>query len=172
VTQSRGLGRQLGDTLRARPDLVAAAPDLVIKISGCPNGCGQHHVAGIGFQGSVRKVGGKALPQYFLSVGGGVDDEGAHFARLAAKIPVRRIDDAVERLIDLYRTSPRDGRDATAFFRRVDLDQVKGVLADLERVKAEETAPPDFVDLGEQVRVRGHDDGRGVQRVASRTTPA
>ena len=59
VTQSRGLGRQLGDTLRARPDLVAAAPDLVIKISGCPNGCGQHHVAGIGFQGSVRKVGGQ-----------------------------------------------------------------------------------------------------------------
>jgi len=150
VTQSRGLGRQLGDTLRARPDLVSAAPDLVIKISGCPNGCGQHHVAGIGFQGSVRKVGGKALPQYFLSVGGGVDDEGAHFARLAAKIPVRRIDDAVERLIDLYRRRRETGETATAFFRRVDLDQVKGVLADLERVTAGETAPPDFVDLGEQ----------------------
>jgi hypothetical protein len=79
-----------------------------------------------------------------------VDDEGAHFARLAAKIPVRRIDDAVERLIDLYRRRRETGETATAFFRRVDLDQVKGVLADLERVKAEETAPPDFVDLGEQ----------------------
>ena len=150
VTQSRGLGRQLGDTLRARPDLVAAAPDLVIKISGCPNGCGQHHVAGIGFQGSVRKVDGKALPQYFLSVGGGVDDQGAHFARLAAKIPVRRIDDAVERLIELYRTRRETGETATAFFRRVDLGDVKSALADLERVKPEETAPADFVDLGEQ----------------------
>src|SRR4029077_116470 len=128
VTQSRGLGRQLGDTLRARPDLTAAAPDLVIKISGCPNGCGQHHVAGIGFQGSVRKVDGKALPQYFLMVGGGVDDEGAHFARRAAKTRVRRIDDAVERLIDLYRRRRETGETATAFFRRVDLDQVKGVL--------------------------------------------
>ena len=97
--------------LRARPDLVAAAPDLVIKISGCPNGCGQHHVAGIGFQGSVRKVAGKALPQYFLMVGGGVDDKGAHFARLAAKVPVRRVDSAVERLIGLYRDERRDGRD-------------------------------------------------------------
>jgi sulfite reductase beta subunit-like hemoprotein len=150
VTQSRGLGRQLGDTLRARPDLVAAAPDLVIKISGCPNGCGQHHVAGIGFQGSVRKVDGKALPQYFLSVGGGVDDQGAHFARLAAKIPVRRIDDAVERLIGLYRTSRETGETATSFFRRVGLDEVRGALADLERVKPGEAAPADFVDLGEQ----------------------
>jgi sulfite reductase (NADPH) hemoprotein beta-component len=150
VTQSRGLGRLLEDHLRARPDLIAAADGARIKISGCPNGCGQHHVAGIGFQGSVRKVGGKALPQYFLSVGGGVDDEGAHFARLAAKIPVRRIDDAVERLIGLYRTSRETGETATAFFRRVDLDTVKGVLADLERVKAEDTAPADFVDLGEQ----------------------
>jgi sulfite reductase (NADPH) hemoprotein beta-component len=150
VTQSRGLGRQIGDHLRKRPDLVAAAPDLVIKISGCPNGCGQHHVAGIGFQGSVRKVGGKALPQYFLMVGGGVDDQGAHFARLAAKVPVRRIDTAVERLIELYRAERETGETATTFFRRIDLARVKETLADLERVQPEETTPADFVDLGEQ----------------------
>ena len=71
VTQSRGLGKFLGDHLREHPELVAAAPDLQIKISGCPNGCGRHHIAGLGFQGSVRKVGGKAIPQYFVMVGGG-----------------------------------------------------------------------------------------------------
>ena len=57
VTQSRGLGKYLGDHLRTRPDLIETAPDLTIKISGCPNGCGRHHLAGLGFQGSVRKVG-------------------------------------------------------------------------------------------------------------------
>ncbi|HEV7501187.1 MAG TPA: nitrite/sulfite reductase, partial [Vicinamibacteria bacterium] len=134
VTQSRGLGRQLGETLRARPDLTAAAPDLVIKISGCPNGCGQHHVAGIGFQGSVRKVDGKALPQYFLSVGGGMDESGAHLGRLAAKGPVRRIDEAVERLIGLYRAERDADETATAFFRRVDLGRVKQTIAELEKV--------------------------------------
>ncbi|HUG53381.1 MAG TPA: nitrite/sulfite reductase [Vicinamibacteria bacterium] len=150
VTQSRGLGRQLGDHLRSRPDLVAAAPDLVIKISGCPNGCGQHHVAGIGFQGSVRKVDGKALPQYFLMVGGGVDDSGAHYARLAAKVPVRRIETAVERLIELYRSERETGETATTFFRRVELGRVKQLVSDLERVRPEEAAPADFVDLGEE----------------------
>ena len=150
VTQSRGLGRLLGDTLRARPDLVAAAPDLTIKISGCPNGCGQHHVAGIGLQGSVRKVGGKALPQYFVMVGGGADAEGAHFARLAAKVPARRMDTAIARLISLYQSDCLPGESATAFFRRVELSRVKAELADLEQVAPEAVVPTDFVDLGDE----------------------
>ena len=50
----------LGDQpARARPTWSRRAR-TDIKISGCPNGCGQHHIAGIGFQGSLRKVGGKA----------------------------------------------------------------------------------------------------------------
>src|SRR4029077_16902638 len=96
VTQSRGLGKLLEDTLRARPDLIEAADGARIKISGCPNGCGQHHVATIGFQGSVRRVGRRALPQYFVMVGGGVTDTGATFARCAGKFPIRRIPEAVE----------------------------------------------------------------------------
>src|SRR5262249_30266220 len=87
VTQSRGLARLVGDELRGRPELIEAAREVRIKISGCPNGCGQHHVADIGFQGSVRRVGGKAVPQYFVMIGGGVDSQGAHFGRLVAKIP-------------------------------------------------------------------------------------
>ena len=77
VTQSRGLGRLLEDQLRARPDLIAAADGARIKISGCPNGCGLHHIATIGFQGSVRRLGSRAVPQYFVMVGGGAHDRGA-----------------------------------------------------------------------------------------------
>jgi sulfite reductase (NADPH) hemoprotein beta-component len=102
VTQSRGLGRLLGERLRARPDVVAQAPGLDIKISGCPNGCGQHHIAGLGFQGSVRKLGDRVIPQYFVMVGGGIDTGGARFGRLAAKLPARRVPEAVERLVALY----------------------------------------------------------------------
>src|SRR5207245_10043451 len=120
VTQSRGLGRLLEDHLRARPDLITDADGARIKIRGCPNGCGQHHIATIGFQGSVRRLGSRAVPQYFVMVGGGATDTGAVFARLAAKIPVRRIPVAVERLIDLYARERRAGESATACFGRVD----------------------------------------------------
>jgi sulfite reductase beta subunit-like hemoprotein len=147
VTHSRGLGRVLGDWLRSRPDLVDAAPGLDVKISGCPNGCGQHHVAGLGFQGSVRQVDGAPLPQYFVMLGGGAFADGARFGRLAAKIPARRVPEAVERLLALYSTEKDAGEEANAFFGRVDLARVKAVLSDLEGVDA--VTADDFVDLGD-----------------------
>jgi len=149
VTQSRGLGRLLEDHLRARPDLVAATEGAHIKISGCPNGCGQHHIATLGFQGSVRRVGSRALPQYFVMVGGGTVGRDASFARLAAKVPARRLPEAVDRLIDLYVRTREEGESAPAYFARVDVAVVKAALADLERLLEHETAPADFIDLGE-----------------------
>jgi sulfite reductase (NADPH) hemoprotein beta-component len=108
-----------------------------------------HHVAGIGFQGSVRKVGGRAVPQYFVQLGGGVTASGATFGRLVAKIPARRITEAIDRLIRLYASDRRDGESAMAFFRRVEPSAVKAVLEDLERITPETATPDDFRDLGE-----------------------
>lgn len=154
VTQSRGLGRILEDHLRNRPDLVVAAEDLKIKISGCPNGCGQHHVAGIGFQGSVRRLGRRVVPQYFVTLGGAVGTGGARFGRLAAKIPARRVAEALERLLTCYQAKRHIGEPATEYFQRVDLGEVKAMLADLERLTAEDALPEDYVDLGEDTEFK------------------
>jgi sulfite reductase (NADPH) hemoprotein beta-component len=143
------LGRLLEDQLRARPDLIAKADGANIKISGCPNGCGQHHIATIGFQGSVRRIGGRPVPQYFVMVGGGVSEHGASFGRLAAKVPARRIPDTVERLIDLYARDRRPEESAQEFFERVDVERVKQVLFPLERLTPEDAVPNDYVDLAE-----------------------
>jgi sulfite reductase (NADPH) hemoprotein beta-component len=149
VTQSRGLGRLLEDQLRARPDLVAKADDMRIKISGCPNGCGQHHIATLGFQGSVRRVQGRAVPQYFVMVGGGVSEHGARFGRLAAKVPARRLPQVVERLVELYAHEKRTNESATDFFGRVEVERVRLALVPLEQFKPEDAAPEDYIDLAE-----------------------
>jgi len=149
VTQSRGLGRLLSEHLETRPDLVAAVPGLDIKISGCPNGCGQHHIAGIGFQGSLRKVGGKPAPHYMVMVGGGAADDVTTFGRLAATIPARRAGVAVERLIGLYRETHAEGETPLTFFRRVEVGAVKSALADLDKLTPETATTEDFTDLGE-----------------------
>jgi sulfite reductase (NADPH) hemoprotein beta-component len=149
VTQSRGLGRLLEEHLRKRPDLIAAADGAHIKISGCPNGCGQHHIATFGFQGSVRRIGGRAVPQYFVMVGGGTTNEGATFARTAAKIPARRIPDVVERLIGMYQRDKKIDESATAFFQRIEVACVTLELQDLQRLTPEDAVPLDFVDLAE-----------------------
>ena len=149
VTQSRGLGRLLSDSLDGRPDLVAAVPGLDIKISGCPNGCGQHHIAGIGFQGSLRKVGGKPAPHYFVMVGGGVQGGITTFGRHVATVPARRAFDALERLVQLYRTEGSEADGPLAFFRSVEAPRVKAVLADLEKLAPEAATEEDFIDLAE-----------------------
>jgi sulfite reductase (NADPH) hemoprotein beta-component len=150
VTQSRGLGRVLTEHLSARPDLVDLVPSGDIKISGCPNGCGQHHVASIGFQGSVRKVAGRAVPQYFVLVGGGCTDEGvAHYGKVVAKIPVHRLIEATDRLLELYRTQRAGEENLGAFFRRVPPAVATEALKDLTLLLPNEMTDTDLVDLGE-----------------------
>jgi sulfite reductase (NADPH) hemoprotein beta-component len=170
VTHSRGLGRLLGDHLRARPDLVRTAEDLQVKISGCPNGCGQHHVAGIGFQGSVRKLGDRVVPQYFVQLGGGVDRDGAHFGRIAAKIPARRVAEALERLLECYGRERGAGESAADYFRRVELAGVKAMLADLEALDAGDAEDADFVDLGEDAEAVA-EPGQSTRFMTSAATP-
>jgi sulfite reductase beta subunit-like hemoprotein len=149
VTQSRGLGRLLSDSLHERPDLVAAVPGLDIKISGCPNGCGQHHIAGIGFQGSLRKVGGRPAPHYFVMVGGGVIDGTTTFGRHIATIPARRGFIALERLVQLYKDEAAPAEAPLTFFRRVEAPKVKALLADLEKIDPVAATETDFIDLAE-----------------------
>jgi sulfite reductase (NADPH) hemoprotein beta-component len=150
VTQSRGLGRVLTEYFSARPDLVDLVPSGNIRISGCPNGCGQHHIGSLGFQGSVRKVGGKAVPQYFVLVGGGITDEGAHFGKVVAKIPARRIAEAAGRLVELYREQRQsESEELGAFYRRITPAVASERLKDLVELNANETTADDFIDLGE-----------------------
>jgi sulfite reductase (NADPH) hemoprotein beta-component len=149
VTQSRGLGRTLTEHLSGHPELVDAVPSGDIKISGCPNGCGQHHVAAIGFQGSVRKLDGRAVPQYFVLVGGGMTDQGASFGRVVSKIPARRLTDAIDRLIVLYRARREGDESLGAFFRRVPPALATEALQDLAELPAQAATPDDYVDLGE-----------------------
>ena len=149
VTQSRGLGQAVEQHLRSTPALIDMARTLDIKVSGCPNGCGQHHIAAIGFQGSLRKVDGRAIPQYFIQVGGGIDADRTTFGRLAAKVPARRAPQALERLVRLYAAEKEDGDTPLAFFRRLDITRVKMLLADLETLTAATASSEDYIDLAE-----------------------
>jgi sulfite reductase beta subunit-like hemoprotein len=149
VTQSRGMGRELTELLEHSPQGFGSIADADVRISGCPNGCGQHHIAAIGLQGSIRKVGGRAVPQYFVMVGGNASVDGVRFARLAAKIPARRVGTAVERLAHLYERERRPGEKLADCLGRIDIERIRTLLSDLERLSADDALPEDFVDLGE-----------------------
>jgi sulfite reductase (NADPH) hemoprotein beta-component len=152
VTQSRGLARTLGDAMGADRELVDRADGLVVKVSGCPNGCGLHHVAGLGFQGGLRKVGGRPVPQYHVLVGGDATGDTARFGRLVAKVPARRIVETTRRLVSLYEANrnEKEGESITAYFARATVPELRAAIADLERLEEADATAEDFIDLGEQ----------------------
>ena len=133
-----------------RPDLVAAVPGLDIKISGCPNGCGQHHIAGIGFQGSLRKVGGKPAPQYFVMVGGGVagrQHDVRPSRREGAGAPGVRCARAPGAAVSRPRAARPTAR--SAFFRRVEVAARQGAARRSRDAAPEDGDRQDFIDLAE-----------------------
>jgi sulfite reductase (NADPH) hemoprotein beta-component len=146
VTASRGLGAQLTELLDRRPDLITAARGVDVKVSGCPNGCGQHYIAGIGFQGGMRKLAGRPAPQYLVYVGGGIRADGADFGRLLGKVPARRAAATLERLLDFY---IRSGGQSHAFWTTVPLEQLRALIADLGELAEADAVADDFIDLGE-----------------------
>jgi len=146
VTASRGLGAQLTDLLDRRPDLTSAAKGLDVKISGCPHGCGQHYIGGIGFQGGMRKIGGRPAPQYLVYVGGGVGPARADFGKLIGKVPVRRAAATVERLLEFYIA---EGATSHAFWSSVSGDRLKSLISDLTELSEADAIEEDFIDLGQ-----------------------
>ena len=101
VTSSKGLGTELRNRILAgngkyRDPLV---DEMRIKISGCPNSCGQHHVADIGFFGMAVRMGERQVPAFQLMLGGNAQGEG-RLGKITMKIPARYIPDAVEKLVD------------------------------------------------------------------------
>jgi sulfite reductase beta subunit-like hemoprotein len=146
VTASKGLAGILTELLDRRPDLVEGGRGLDIKVSGCPHGCGQHYVAGIGFQGGMRKIAGRPAPQYLVYVGGGITSNHADFGKLIGKVPARRASQALERLLDYYRA--KGGKDHT-FWLSAPVDELKQLISDLDKLSDTDAVDADFIDLGE-----------------------
>lgn len=143
ITHSKGLGQALIGALAEQ-----AVPGISVKLSGCPNSCGQHHIATIGLHGAVRKIGGRAAPHYQIFVGGQVSASGAVFGRPLGKVLARRAGEAVSRLSRFAEERKGPGEEAAARLARAETDELRALLQDLLELSAEQVEERDFVDYG------------------------
>jgi len=103
-----------------------------IKMSGCPNGCSQHHIANIGFYGASIKVGERTIPAYIPHLAGSyAGGEVAYGKRLKARLPAKRVPEAVERWIAYYQAERTDGEDFNAFVERAGVPSFELLVKDL-----------------------------------------
>jgi sulfite reductase (ferredoxin) len=89
---SRGLADAISNELR-QADIRANGSQTTIRISGCPNSCGHHHIAGVGFQGKAKRVNGRLMPCYDVLVGAETVEGRAHLAENIGTVPAKRIPD-------------------------------------------------------------------------------
>jgi sulfite reductase (NADPH) hemoprotein beta-component len=147
VTQTRTIARLVECKVRSALGPIALRSTLPLHVSGCPNGCSQHHLAAIGLQGGVRKLGGRAVPQYTILVGGHLEGSEARFGSPVGKVPSRRIPEAVTRLVALYLAERRAGEPAGAFFERA-VERARETVAPFEELRLEEATDEDFIEPG------------------------
>jgi sulfite reductase beta subunit-like hemoprotein len=132
ITSSMGVNEAVQERLQQMQISDPLTREIHIKMSGCPNGCGQHHVADIGFYGASIKVGEHTIPAYIAHVGGRYDaGEVAFGARLKLRLPAKRVPEAVERWIRHYESAREDGEAFLAFAERVGTGELESVVKDL-----------------------------------------
>lgn len=129
--------------------------EILVSISGCANGCGRHMVADIGLQGvslSVDSRGERArrlAPAYMLFLGGGPDGNGGvRFGARVGRIPVRRVPEAIRRLVSVLRRDAIPGESTGETISRLGVSPFLAVLGELLDPPPESLSEEDFFDLG------------------------
>src|SRR4051812_43125810 len=132
ITSSMGLNRAIQKRIEEMQIDDPLTKRIHFKMSGCPNGCGQHHIANIGFYGASIKVGDKHLPAYVCHIGGAYDaGEVIYGTRLKVRLPAKRIPDAIERWVRWYEAERNDGEEFNDFFERVGTAEFEAQVKDL-----------------------------------------
>jgi sulfite reductase beta subunit-like hemoprotein len=132
IASSMGLNRAVKERVESMQISDSLTKRIHIKMSGCPNGCSQHHIANIGFYGASLKVGERQMPAYIPHIGGNFEGGEVIFGkRLKSRLPAKRVPEAVERWIKLYESERTDGEEFNAFAERTGSETFEAAVKDL-----------------------------------------
>jgi sulfite reductase (ferredoxin) len=131
ITSSMGLNAAIQKRIEDMDISDPLTRKISINMSGCPNGCGQHHIGNMGFYGASLKVGGRPVPAYIPHLGGQAIGGVVFGARLKSRLPAKRVPDAVERWIRFYESDRNDGETFNDFVERTGIASFEEMVKDL-----------------------------------------
>jgi sulfite reductase (ferredoxin) len=147
IAASRGLAAELHRRLgEKQASLPAAVKGLKIKISGCFNSCGQHHVADIGFYGNSRKVDGRTVPHFQVILGGQWTENAGSYGLAVGSVPSKAIPQTIEALTDAYAQKRQGDERFQAFIARVGKRTVREIIKPFMEVPLHADGPEFYSD--------------------------
>lgn len=161
ITASRGLVKHLNSEMENGFPNSPELDHISIKASGCPNSCGQHHIASIGFHGGAKKINGVLAPHYEILLGGRVDEDKVIFGTSVIKIPSKNAPKATRLVIDSYKNEKNEHESFGDFFDRKGKDFFRELLDSLRNLPDIEKDPQAYIDFGSDKKFSLEDRGQG-----------
>ena len=136
ITSSMGLARAVTDAVEViDQENDSLIRKMHIKMSGCPNGCGQHHVADIGFHGAAAKGPGGQVPAYEMFLGGGFEEGDTRIGlRVKTKVPAKKMPEALRKVLDFYKSERNDEEIFRDFAARIGPESFEPLLAEFKEI--------------------------------------
>ena len=161
ITASRGLVQELNKEMESGFETSKDLDHVSIKASGCPNSCGQHHVASIGFHGGAKKINGVLTPHYEVLLGGRISEDEAVFGTSVIKIPAKNAPAAMKLSLEDYKAGKQDGETFGEYFDRQGKAHFRDLLSPLKDLPDIEQSPQSYIDYGSTEKFSLEDRGQG-----------
>lgn len=150
IASSRGLTGELREQLTAKIDtLPEAVKELKIKVSGCFNSCGQHHVADIGFFGNSRRSGNYLVPHFQLVLGGKWKQNAGSYGMAIGAVPSKRVPEVLEAVTNRFASERISGESFQDWVVRLGKKEVKAMLEPYTQVPPHEVDASFYTDWGD-----------------------
>ena len=161
ITASRGLVKHLNEEMENGFPHSQELDHISIKASGCPNSCGQHHIASIGFHGGAKKLNGVLAPHYEILLGGRIDEDKVVFGTSVIKIPAKNAPQATRQVIDSFKSDKLPNESFGEFYDRKGKNFFRELLNPLRELPQIEEAPHSYIDFGSEEKFSLEDRGQG-----------
>ena len=145
------LGLDTDDSLR----------DATVKISGCPNSCGQHEIATIGFFGGATRMNGSMTPTYTMLLSGSAQQ--GELGKAVMRVPAKRVIPTLLRIIEVFKSErASETQTLRQWVEQVargegpgsvkNLEDVKAVVASITQLPPADQEPDAYSDYGSDAR--------------------
>jgi sulfite reductase (ferredoxin) len=162
IASSRGLGGELRHHMLQKGNaLDEVVKNLHIKVSGCFNSCGQHHIADLGFYGNSRKIGNYTVPHFQVVLGGQWDHNAASYGMAVGSVPSKAIPKLVDTITDRFVKERNSGETFKQWVTRLGKKGVRSLLEPFMAVPAYTENPDFYSDWGDPREFTIGDMGEG-----------
>jgi sulfite reductase (ferredoxin) len=162
ITNSHRLAKEVQRTLLELGfDVDNDLRNSTIKISGCPNSCGQHEIATIGFFGGAARIENSMAPVYTMLFGGNGYEDGK-LGKAIMRVPAKRVIEVIQKIVELYKTEKSSSETLDMWIDRIinsngsgnikNIDDIKTLLTPVTQLPPFEEGQEFYQDYGNDIK--------------------